>query len=104
MLVVRVSGHYWILLLYHFLFFYKQKPAYDVSISDWSSDVCSSDLRPPATSSGATPSRFMPVSTITSHAPPPAPRQRAICAGVLSTGRAIRSEERRVGKECVSPC
>src|SRR3546814_17262933 len=26
------------------LFFFKQKTAYDVRISDWSSDVCSSDL------------------------------------------------------------
>src|SRR3546814_2458096 len=28
-----------------FLFFCKQKTAYEVRISDWSSDVCSSDLR-----------------------------------------------------------
>src|SRR3546814_10561303 len=27
-----------------FLFFVKPKPAYDMRISDWSSDVCSSDL------------------------------------------------------------
>src|SRR3546814_4025360 len=27
-----------------FLFFFKQKPAYEMRISDWSSDVCSSDL------------------------------------------------------------
>src|SRR3546814_5837366 len=27
------------------LFFFKQKAAYDVRIRDWSSDVCSSDLR-----------------------------------------------------------
>src|SRR3546814_11974003 len=27
-----------------FLFFFKQKTAYDMRISDWSSDVCSSDL------------------------------------------------------------
>src|SRR3546814_6394588 len=27
-----------------FSFFFKQKTAYDVRISDWSSDVCSSDL------------------------------------------------------------
>src|SRR3546814_5905484 len=27
-----------------FFFFFKQKPAYEVRISDWSSDVCSSDL------------------------------------------------------------
>src|SRR3546814_5312668 len=26
-------------------FFYKQKTAYEMRISDWSSDVCSSDLR-----------------------------------------------------------
>src|SRR3546814_5037216 len=25
-------------------FFFKQKPAYEMRISDWSSDVCSSDL------------------------------------------------------------
>src|SRR3546814_2762220 len=32
----------------HFLlcFFFKQKTAYEMRISDWSSDVCSSDLRP----------------------------------------------------------
>src|SRR3546814_8671245 len=29
--------------MYH-LFFFKQKTAYEVRISDWSSDVCSSDL------------------------------------------------------------
>src|SRR3546814_3059911 len=31
-------------LLYYFLFV-KQKTAYDMRISDWSSDLCSSDLR-----------------------------------------------------------
>src|SRR3546814_1360895 len=29
-------------------FFFKQKTAYEMRISDWSSDVCSSDLGPPA--------------------------------------------------------
>src|SRR3546814_4489621 len=32
-------------LIVLFCFFFKQKTAYDVRISDWSSDVCSSDLR-----------------------------------------------------------
>src|SRR3546814_17379794 len=32
-------------LLYCFFFFFKQKTAYEMRISDWSSDVCSSDLR-----------------------------------------------------------
>src|SRR3546814_471258 len=31
-----------------FFFFFKQKTAYEMRISDWSSDVCSSDLRAPA--------------------------------------------------------
>src|SRR3546814_8195143 len=31
-------------LLCFFFFFFKQKTAYEMRISDWSSDVCSSDL------------------------------------------------------------
>src|SRR3546814_5042750 len=31
-------------VLLSFLFFFKQKTAYEMRISDWSSDVCSSDL------------------------------------------------------------
>src|SRR3546814_1298221 len=38
-----MTGHtVWI--LYVFFFFFKQKTAYEMRISDWSSDVCSSDL------------------------------------------------------------
>src|SRR3546814_13181131 len=33
---------YWLFL--SFFFFFKQKTAYEMRISDWSSDVCSSDL------------------------------------------------------------
>src|SRR6059058_6709622 len=33
-------------LTYVFFFFFKQKTAYEMSLRDWSSDVCSSDLRP----------------------------------------------------------
>src|SRR3546814_4475187 len=35
-----------------FVFFYKQKTAYEMRISDWSSDVCSSDLEKAARSAG----------------------------------------------------
>src|SRR3546814_7801366 len=31
--------------VFSFFFFFKQKTAYEMRISDWSSDVCSSDLR-----------------------------------------------------------
>src|SRR3546814_3570892 len=33
-----------VLILLIFFFFFKQKTAYEMRISDWSSDVCSSDL------------------------------------------------------------
>src|SRR3546814_7210535 len=36
---------YILLLLFFVLFFFKQKTAYEMRISDWSSDVCSSDLK-----------------------------------------------------------
>src|SRR3546814_6584587 len=35
------------LFIYLFFFFFKQKTAYEMRISDWSSDVCSSDLHNP---------------------------------------------------------
>src|SRR3546814_8954566 len=35
------------MVLCFFIFFFKQKTAYEVRISDWSSDVCSSDLAQP---------------------------------------------------------
>src|SRR3546814_4684000 len=37
-----VGVEYWTL---HMFFFFKQKTAYEMRISDWSSDVCSSDLQ-----------------------------------------------------------
>src|SRR3546814_4380120 len=33
-----------LLVYFYFVFFFKQKTAYEMRISDWSSDVCSSDL------------------------------------------------------------
>src|SRR3546814_8598806 len=33
------------LLVSHYFVFFKQKTAYEMRISDWSSDVCSSDLQ-----------------------------------------------------------
>src|SRR3546814_4491186 len=33
-----------VVLHVYFFFFFKQKTAYEMRISDWSSDVCSSDL------------------------------------------------------------
>src|SRR3546814_5184946 len=86
---------------------FKQKTAYEMRISDWSSDVCSSDLR----------SRRRRASS--RRRPPPrrgraAPRGRGTgrsgsCRLALAGGQPcdlqeISSEERRVGKERVSTC
>src|SRR3546814_2756937 len=89
------------------LFFFKQKTAYEMRISDWSSDVCSSDLwrrgihrclrlcracRSPLGSSR----KDSPLNTaLTPDVPADADDSQA---------RLDRSEERRVGKECVSTC
>src|SRR3546814_15145928 len=80
---------------------FKQKTAYEMRISDWSSDVCSSDLqamrRACVTTAATRPS-------IVLHA---LARHRVLHALVEREDRAVaghRSEERRVGKECVSTC
>src|SRR3546814_10308315 len=36
-----------VVICVYFFFFFKQKTAYEMRISDWSSDVCSSDLSIP---------------------------------------------------------
>src|SRR3546814_3562105 len=69
--------------------FFKQKTAYEMRISDWSSDVCSSDL----TSQRKSRPREAMDHTIESE------------LSLRSARRfSRRSEERRVGKECVSTC
>src|SRR3546814_3586907 len=45
------------LCLQCFFFFFKQKTAYEMRISDWSSDVCSSDLQPGQFAAGQPPPR-----------------------------------------------
>src|SRR3546814_9715881 len=44
--VLAVCVFFFIITLMRF-FFFKQKTAYEMRISDWSSDVCSSDLKEP---------------------------------------------------------
>src|SRR3546814_1874192 len=86
-------------------FFFKQKTAYEMRISDWSSDVCSSDLLPDHREHRAIEpgGRVVQVRQ--------APGQISMDAGVHDHGQLVagedippRSEERRVGKECVSTC
>src|SRR3546814_6170326 len=85
------------------VFFFKQKTAYDMRISDWSSDVCSSDLRQYL---GRLPRLRVVVPACLGRAAPVRNHLRhAIADHESAPGHAtIRSEERRVGKECVSTC
>src|SRR3546814_3862644 len=45
--MIMLITHYQMLFSLFFFFFFKQKTAYEMRISDWSSDVCSSDLANP---------------------------------------------------------
>src|SRR3546814_2154243 len=75
-----------------FFFFFKQKTAYEMRISDWSSDVCSSDLSLLA---------LTLTNTVVASLRRLSRRDVRIPAFVTIIAR---SEERRVGKECVSTC
>src|SRR3546814_11618145 len=107
-------------------FFFKQKTAYEMRISDWSSDVCSSDLSIPAAVS-ATAQEDLSRASATSIADvarlTPGLSYNSGNAGGLGapTLRGVtnvtpptfdnnvgvfldRSDERSVGKECVRTC
>src|SRR3546814_20413546 len=83
-------------------------------ISDWSSDVCSSDL---AAGGSSAPNHQIPDFAHIFHREPDALTPEpavlhpaighivdAVGGYVVDDDAADRSEERRVGKECVSPC
>src|SRR3546814_16232669 len=98
------------------IFFFKQKTAYEMRISDWSSDVCSSDLvvlnyqvvmRICGNVSAVRDAALQAVRLA---------QRSSAAAGAASECRLprslipanprlyLRTEERRVGNECVSTC
>src|SRR3546814_20604372 len=88
------------------VFFFKQKTAYEMRISDWSSDVCSSDLAgrfsTPCNRANWRSDRRLCDKGY-------GPCRRHARSGARRTNRSLgpratRSEERRVGKGCVSTC
>src|SRR3546814_19778554 len=99
-----------------FFLFFKQKTAYEMRISDWSSDVCSSDLRlRPRCQRSRNPGEMRALRpgnpmtdrlTITLAQLNPVVGDIGGNADRLRRARrvAARSEARRVGKECVSTC
>src|SRR3546814_2098954 len=85
-------------------FFFKQKTAYEIRISDWSSDVCSSDLNAdlhtwqPWVDRLKQDYRVVRFDQVGHGLTGPAPD------GDYRVPAFVRSEERRVGKESVSMC
>src|SRR3546814_12669361 len=94
-------------------FFCKQKTAYEMRISDWSSDVCSSDLST-ASSPGRPRVQTHLCASVSICAPVSRPRRHRLAGAcrdvppvvhpVEADPPDVRSEERRVGKECVGTC
>src|SRR3546814_8450030 len=85
-------------LIYFVVFLFKQKTAYEMRISDWSSDVCSSDLGMGEAlyDEIVGPEKLnLPVRVYA-----PVGSHEDLLAYLVRR----RSEERRVGKECVSTC
>src|SRR3546814_7655270 len=101
-----------------FFFFCKQKTAYEMRISDWSSDVCSSDLPGELAADTAIDDRDgAPRKPALQFRSQPAGIGQIHRGGTGPLGRggsdrhdveipavAKRSEERRGGKECVRTC
>src|SRR3546814_19627251 len=99
MVAVQPSGVGW----YGNLFFFcKQKTAYEMRISDWSSDVCASDHPSPRRRA-----RRVPDGNLASARDEPASgvgRLLETLAACAVGRRPYRSEESSVGKACVSTC
>src|SRR3546814_5876510 len=93
-----------------FFFFFKQKTAYEMRISDWSSDVCSSDLLVVDRHFRQFGARQQAGDDHDRDRAQPQAKPQAAASQRLQPGapahrrQARRSEERRVGKECVSTC
>src|SRR3546814_10510119 len=99
------------LCFFMFFFFFKQKTAYEMRISDWSSDVCSSDLECaipadqrdiPGGACGRTRDIDFDYPAWTAGLDYKVNDSMFVYA--KTSGASMRSEERSVGKECVSTC
>src|SRR3546814_7986250 len=91
-------------------FFFKQKTAYEMRISDWSSDVCSSDLFSVTNDRENVDAMSADNEFVRGFFKQLHKHCRSFTSAQvdveckLSCRISRRSEERRVGKECVSTC
>src|SRR3546814_2679626 len=103
--VLRIVEWFGILF---FFFFFKQKTAYEMRISDWSSDVCSSVLLLARNAGREHGVADVLAGLAEQFARCLVEREARVGTGGIDRlhrlARNARSEERRVGKECVSTC
>src|SRR3546814_20042036 len=105
--------------MYRCFCFFKQKTAYEMRISDWSSDVCSSDLSTHPARAPRALAASEEFALVRQHPRFRRYRREARAQAARDQGRqgprhagrarradssAYRSEESRGGKECVSTC
>src|SRR5262245_62593329 len=91
-------------MCYFFFFFFSSRRRHTRCLSDWSSDVCSSDLDDGHIAAAEEAGRARRAEDPDSELPEARAEQRAPVARAREPGgdRPLRSEERRVGKECRS--
>src|SRR3546814_6266671 len=99
-----VIGYVCVVTVICCFFFFKQKTAYELRISDWSSDVCSSDLRVRIEPSPALAERIRTGGAQRTQRVQPRDARFLCPPSGLLMQRLRRSEERRVGKEWISTC
>src|SRR3546814_5488877 len=106
-----------------FFFFFKQKTAYEMRISDWSSDVCSSDLKERSNGEKELHLPLLDKREERGLKRKQTLQVKRVISTLLNLTKTLkirlpegdplrdllfihdsRSEERRVGKECVSTC
>src|SRR3546814_1615888 len=106
------------IIIYVDVFFFKQKTAYEMRISDWSSDVCSSDLMGKGSDSRWNLIMFLFMVLVVfivvvgslwimanlNYNMMPDEADKTLLEEEGFQTKDSRSEERRVGKECVSTC
>src|SRR5437868_14553135 len=78
------------MMIHFFFFFFSSRRRHTRSKRDWSSDVCSSDLTRDNLAKKSAPDFFARLSLV------------LLSSELMESGKVIRSEERRVGKECRS--
>src|SRR3546814_1858061 len=100
-------------MLRFLFFFFKQKTAHEMRISDWSSDVCSSDLKADFLAGRDEGGDINPHALVPAVSPWTLSAGSVIAASLITglnsdlpglVTAQVRSAERRVGNACVSKC